>query len=228
MDRRPGGERALTRVLTADDLLACYRAGIFPMGEGRDDPGVHFVEPRRRGVVPLDGFHTPRRLARTVRADPFAVTADTAFDEVVALCAEGAPDREETWINATIRTLYGELHRRGRAHSVECRRGGELVGGLYGVSIGAAFFGESMFSRATDASKVALVHLVARLRAGGYRLLDAQFQTDHLQQFGTEEITRADYRRRLAAALTAEGAFYALPAAGVSGSGALQAISHRS
>ena len=199
------------------------------MGEARDDPDMHLVDPERRGLIPLDGFHAPRRLRRTVRADAFAVTADTAFDAVVALCAEGAPGREDTWINAPIRALYGELHRRGRAHSVECRLDGELVGGLYGVSIGAAFFGESMFSRATDASKVALVHLVGRLRAGGYRLLDAQFRTEHLEQFGTEEVPRAAYRRRLAAALAAAaGDFYAWPAAGVSGAAALQAISHRS
>lgn len=199
------------------------------MGEGRDDPRLYLVDPEERGVIPLDGgFHLPRRLARTVRSDRFAVSADTAFDAVMALCGEGAPDREDTWINAPIRALYGELHRRGRAHSVECRLEGELVGGLYGVSIGAAFFGESMFSRATDASKVALAHLVARLRAGGYRLLDAQFQTEHLAQFGTEEIPRGVYRRRLAAALRQPGDFYALPAAGVSGAAALQAISHRS
>ena len=217
----------LTRGFTAADLLACYRAGVFPMGEGRDDPRTYLVDPERRGVIPLDGFHVPRRLARTVRADRFAVTADAAFEQVVALCAEDAPDRAETWINPTIRALYGELHRSGRAHSVECRRDGKLVGGLYGVSVGGAFFGESMFSRATDASKVALVHLVARLRAGGYRLLDAQFQTDHLAQFGTEEIGRAAYRRRLRESLKTAADFYALGAA-VSGEGALQAISHRS
>ena len=227
MDRGPRVRRALIPGFTADDLLACYRAGVFPMGEGRDDPRTYLVDPERRGVLPLDAFHVPRRLARSVRADLFTVAADAAFDEVVALCAEGAPDREETWINAPIRALYGELHRRGRAHSVECRRDGELVGGLYGVSLGGAFFGESMFSRARDASKVALVHLVARLRAGGYRLLDAQFLTDHLAQFGAQEVGRAAYRRRLREALDAKSDFYAL-GAGVSGADALQAISHRS
>ena len=214
--------------LTADDLLACYRAGLFPMGEARDDPGLYFVDPERRGVIPLDAFHAPRRLQRTVRAEPFAVTVDTAFDALVALCAEPGPGREETWINEPIRALYGELHRRGRAHSVECRVDGELVGGLYGVSIGAAFFGESMFSRRTDASKVALTHLVARLRAGGHRLLDAQFLTDHLARFGAVEIGRTAYHRRLRPALEATADFYVWPAGGVSGAAVLQAISHRS
>lgn len=213
---------------TADDLLACYRSGVFPMGEGRDDPRVFLVEPPLRGVIPLDAFHLPRRLARTVRAEPFEVRVDTAFDAMVALCAEAAPDREETWINAPIRALYGELFRRGQAHSVECWRDGALVGGLYGVSVAAAFFGESMVSRATDASKVALAHLVARLRVGGYRLLDAQFQTEHLQRFGAVEVDRTAYRARLRRALSAEGAdFYAFPA-GAGGASVLQAISQTS
>ena len=212
---------------TADDLVACYRSGVFPMGEGRDDDRTYLVEPKLRGIIPLDAFHVPRRLARTVRADTFTVSVDTAFDAVVALCAEAAPDREETWINAPIRRLYGELHRRGQAHSVECRRDGALVGGLYGVSLGAAFFGESMVSRATDASKVALAHLVARLVAGGYRLLDTQFQTEHLAQFGTVEIGRREYRRRLAEALAGEADFYRLPA-DAGGATVLQVISQRS
>ncbi len=218
-------------ILTADDLVACYGAGVFPMGEGRDDPQLYLVDPPNRGVFPLDAPALPRRLLRTVRADPFDVTVDTAFDRVVELCAAPGPGREDTWINAPVRRLYGQLHRRGAAHSVECRRpaaeGGELVGGLYGVSLGAAFFGESMFSRATDASKVALVHLIGRLRAGGYRLLDAQFRTDHLASLGAVEIPRAEYRRRLAAALALDGDFYALPAA-AAGAGVLQAITHRS
>ena len=213
--------------LTADDLLACYRSGVFPMGESRDDPELYLVDPERRGVIPLDGLHVSRRLARTVRRDAFTISVDTAFDATVAACAAPAAGREETWINPPIRALYGELHARGSAHSIECRRDGELVGGLYGVAIGGAFFGESMWSCATDASKVALVHLVARLRAGGYHLLDTQFMTDHLRQFGTEEITRAAYRRRLRAALAAEADFYALPAE-TTGEAALQAISHRS
>ncbi len=214
-------------MFSADDLLACYRAGVFPMGEGRDDARTYIVEPKLRGVIPLGGFHVPRRLARTVRGDVFSVRIDTAFEAVVSLCAEAAPDREETWINAPIRRLYGELHRRGLAHSVECWRDGTLAGGLYGVSLGGAFFGESMVSRATDASKVALVHLVGRLAAGGYRLLDAQFQTEHLAQFGTVETPQRAYRRKLAEALAIRADFYRLPA-GADGATVLQAISHRS
>lgn len=213
--------------LAADDLLACYRAGVFPMGEARDDPDVYLVDPERRGVIPLDRFHLPRRLLRTVRSNTFQVTVDTAFDATVEACARPSAGREETWINAPIRALYGDLHRRGFAHSVECRCGGEPVGGLYGVAVGGAFFGESMWSCATDASKVALVHLVARLRAGGYALLDAQFMTEHLRQFGTEEIARAEYHRRLTNALATPGDFYALPG-DTTGEAALQAITQRS
>ena len=214
-------------MFTADDLLACYRRGVFPMGEGRDDDATYLVEPRLRGVIPLDGFHLPRRLARTIRSGRFEVTTDLDFDAVVALCAEAAPGREETWINAPIRRLYGELHRRGCAHSVEVRRGGALAGGLYGVSIGGAFFGESMFSRETDASKVALAALVARLSFGGYALLDTQFLTGHLMQFGAVEISRREYWRRLASALERDADFYGLPAGAPPGA-LLQAISVRS
>ncbi len=213
---------------TADDLIACYRHGVFPMAEGRDSDVMSLVDPHLRGVFPLDRFHVPKRLARTVRQDRFEVRVDTAFAAVVAECAEPeGEDRDDTWINPEIERLYGELHARGQAHSVETWRDGDLVGGLYGVSIGAAFFGESMFSRETDASKVALVHLVARLIVGGYRLLDAQFHTDHLAQFGLEEIPRAAYQARLAGALTGAGVFGAL-AAGVTGSVVLQAISQTS
>ena len=213
---------------TADDLLECYRTGVFPMGEARDDPRVFLVEPERRGVIPLDRFHLPRRLARTLRAEPFAVRVDTAFEAVVALCAEAAPDREETWINRPIRRLYGQLYARRQAHSVECWLDGELVGGLYGVRIAGAFFGESMVSRATDASKVALAHLVARLRVGGFTLLDTQFLSEHLARFGAEEIDRAAYRVRLAEALAkTEADFYAL-APGAGGAAVLQAINHTS
>jgi leucyl/phenylalanyl-tRNA--protein transferase len=197
-------------VFGADDLLDCYRRGVFPMAETRKDDSFFLVEPARRGVLPLKGFHVPRRLARRVRGDPFEIRLDTAFSTVVALCAEGAPGRWETWINAPIERLYADLFARGHAHSVEAWRDGNLVGGLYGVSIGGAFFGESMFSRATDASKVALVHLVGRLIAGGYRLLDTQFVNDHLTQFGVEDIAKADYRLRLAEALKASGDFFAL------------------
>ncbi len=210
---------------TPEDLIACYRRGVFPMADSRDDEGVFLIDPQRRGVLPLDGFQLSSRLARTVRADRFEVRTDTAFNRVVGLCAQSAPGREDTWINPVIEVLYGELHRRGQAHSVETWREGELVGGLYGVSLGGAFFGESMFSRATDASKVALVHLVARLRAGGYRLLDCQFVTDHLTQFGVVEVPRSEYHRRLAQALEVKGDFARFSGGGQA---ALQAISQAS
>lgn len=187
--------------LTAETLLDAYAIGIFPMADNRDDPDLYWVDPELRGVLPLDGFHVPRRLKRTVRGERFDIRVDSAFDAVVAGCAEPAPDRPESWINTEIRKLYGALFERGHAHSVEAWADGRLVGGLYGVSIGGAFFGESMFSRATDASKVALVHLVARLRAGGYALLDTQFVTEHLGRFGAVEVPRAEYRRRLRQAL---------------------------
>jgi leucyl/phenylalanyl-tRNA---protein transferase len=208
----------------ARDLLDCYARGVFPMADAREDARVFLIDPERRGVIPLTGFHVPRRLARTVRTDAFEVKIDTAFHEVVLACAASGPGRTETWINRPIERLYLQLHRRGHAHSVECWQGGELVGGLYGVSLRGAFFGESMFSRRRDASKVALVHLVARLIAGGYRLLDAQFMTEHLGQFGAQEIGRAEYHRRLVRALTADASFYALvggdSGSGVVGSGA--------
>ncbi len=187
---------------TAQDLLACYAQGVFPMGEARDDPRVFLVEPEMRGVIPLDAFRIPTRLRRTVRAEPFQVRIDTAFGAVIDACAAPAPGREDTWINGPIRRLYLELHALGRAHSIECWRDEVLVGGLYGVTLGGAFFGESMFSRATDASKVALVHLVARLRLGGWTLLDAQFRTPHLDQFGLIETPQSVYLTMLEAALT--------------------------
>ena len=183
-----------------DQLLDCYATGVFPMGEGRDDPRVFLVEPDQRGVIPLDGFHIPTRLRRTVRGEPFEVRVNTAFDAVVEACAAAAPGRDDSWINGPIRRLYGELHIRGHAHSVECWRDERLAGGLYGVTLGGAFFGESMFSRERDASKVALVHLVARLKRGGWRLLDAQFLTAHLGQFGAVETPQAVYLRLLKAA----------------------------
>ncbi len=185
-----------------DQLLDCYAAGVFPMGEGRNDPRVFLVEPDQRGVIPLDGFRIPSRLRRTVRSEVFEVRVNTAFDAVVEACAAAAPGREDSWINDPIRRLYGELHARGHAHSVECWRDERLAGGLYGVALGGAFFGESMFSRERDASKVALVHLVARLKRGGWRLLDAQFLTAHLGQFGAVETPQADYLRLLKAART--------------------------
>ena len=193
--------------LTPELLLRAYAIGIFPMSEGADDPDLFWVDPERRGILPLEAFHVPRRLRRTVRQRLYEITADTDFAAVMRGCAAENPARPSTWINDTILELYGALHARGHAHSVEAWADGELVGGLYGVSLGAAFFGESMFSRAPDASKVALVHLVARLVAGGYKLLDTQFVTAHLQQFGAIEIPRAAYRRRLAAAVRAEARF---------------------
>lgn len=175
------------------------------MADSRDDPRIFLLDPDERGVLPLEAFHVPRRLARTVRADLFDIRLDTAFNDVLAGCAEGAPGRDDTWINDRIVKLYCDLHIQGHAHSVEAWRQDRLVGGLYGVRLGAAFFGESMFSLERDASKVALVHLVARLRYGGFVLLDTQFVTRHLRQFGAVEIGRADYQRTLKAAIAEEG-----------------------
>jgi leucyl/phenylalanyl-tRNA--protein transferase len=218
---------SLTTAFSVEDLMSCYARGVFPMAETRADPRIFLVEPERRGVIPLDGFHIPQRLARTVRTDRFETRIDTAFEAVIDACALPRPDRQETWINRPIRELYISLFARGSAHSVECWRDGDLVGGLYGVALGGAFFGESMFSDERDASKVALVHLVARLRAGGYGLLDAQFQTDHLSRFGAVEISRHEYRRRLGRAMSTGADFFALPPK-LSGNQALQAISQAS
>ncbi|MDE1145262.1 MAG: leucyl/phenylalanyl-tRNA--protein transferase [Azospirillaceae bacterium] len=202
--------------LTAELLLRAYAMGVFPMAEAADDDEIFWFDPPERGILPLDGFHAPRRLLRTVRQGRFAVSADTDFPAVMRACAESTTGRPDTWINDQILEAYADLHRMGHAHSVECRLDGRLVGGLYGVSIGGAFFGESMFSRETDASKVALVHLVARLRAGGYRLLDTQFVTSHLSQFGTVEIPRARYHALLAGALAGPARFHcAVPDAGL-------------
>jgi len=205
--------------LTPDILLKAYAAGIFPMAETADDPELFWVDPRWRGILPLDAFHMPRRLRRVVRQGHFTVRCDTAFEAVMRGCAEASDKRPNTWINDEILRLYEGLFARGAAHSVECWHEGELAGGLYGVALGAAFFGESMFSRITDASKVALVHLVARLRQGGYRLLDTQFLTPHLQQFGGIEISRARYRRLLAEALRYRAVFPRDLAGGDAGSG---------
>jgi leucyl/phenylalanyl-tRNA--protein transferase len=193
--------------LTAQILLQAYASGIFPMAETADDPELFWVDPKRRGILPLDGMHVPRRLRRVLRKDVFQVRCDTAFEAVMRGCAEASETRPTTWINEEIVRLYTELFERGAAHSVECWCAGELAGGLYGVSLGAAFFGESMFSRVTDASKVALVHLAARLKRGGYRLLDTQFVTPHLAQFGCIEITRSRYHRLLAEALRQRAVF---------------------
>lgn len=196
---------------TPDDLIACYRRGVFPMAESRDDDGFFIVDPEWRCTFPLDRFHVPRRLARTLRTRRFTFTVDRDFAAVLDGCAAPGPDREDTWINPDIRTLYLEMHARGLAHSVEARIGGELAGGLYGVAIGGAFFGESMFSLATDASKAALVHLAARLRFGGFKLLDAQFVTPHLEQFGAQTLPRRIFQALLAVALDAKADFRALP-----------------
>ncbi|PTM42793.1 leucyl/phenylalanyl-tRNA--protein transferase [Bosea sp. 124] len=191
--------------ITPEIMLRAYAAGIFPMAETADDPNLFWVEPELRGVIPLDRFHLPARLARTVRADRFEIRVDSAFEAVIAACAEARPDRPETWINDRIREIFGALFRLGHVHTVECWQDDRLVGGLYGLSLGGAFFGESMFHRVTDASKVALVHLVARLRQGGYSLLDAQFQTAHLAQFGTQEVPRAAYQGLLERAIVVPG-----------------------
>ena len=183
--------------ITPDILLRAYAMGIFPMSDGRDDPEIHWIDPRRRGVLPLDGLYISRSLAKRIRSGRFHVTVDQDFAAVVEACAE----REETWISRRIQRLYLDLHRLGFAHSIEVREGAALVAGVYGVTLGAAFFGESMFSRVTDASKVALAHAVHRLRAGGFRLFDTQFLTPHLASLGAVEIARADYHRRLADAL---------------------------
>jgi leucyl/phenylalanyl-tRNA---protein transferase len=214
--------------LTPDILIEAYAAGIFPMAESADDPELFWVEPRLRGLIPLDRFHVPRRLARVLRQGRFAVRCDTAFADTMRGCAEATEKRPNTWINGEILRLYGALFERGLAHSVECWQDDHLVGGLYGVSLGAAFFGESMFSRVTDASKVALAHLVAILRAGHYRLLDVQFLTPHLARFGAVEIPRARYRRLLADALAYRGDFAAGAgaAAGVGAGGGGAAALH--
>jgi leucyl/phenylalanyl-tRNA--protein transferase len=210
-----------------DDLIDCYRRGVFPMADARHDKRVFLVDPARRGVIPLDRFRVSRRLARTVRADRFEVRIDTAFGAVVTRCAAPRAGRMETWINEPIQAMCDALFERGVAHSVEAWREGRMVGGLYGLELGGAFFGESMFSMERDASKVALTHLVARLKAGGFRLLDTQFQTEHLSGFGAEEISRAEYAARLADAIDAEADFRRIdPYAG--GAAAMQVISQAS
>jgi leucyl/phenylalanyl-tRNA--protein transferase len=193
--------------LTPDILIRAYAAGIFPMAESADDPELFWVDPRRRGILPLDAFHVARRLRRVMRQQIFEIRCDSAFEDVIRACAAASEKRPNTWINDKIVRLYAALFARGAAHSVECWRVGELVGGLYGVSLGAAFFGESMFSRESEASKVALVHLVARLRLGGFRLLDTQFLTPHLARFGGIEISRRHYHRLLADALSYRAVF---------------------
>ena len=199
------------RHISPEILLKAYALGVFPMAESRDDPTLYWVDPEERGILPLDAFHVPHKVRKLVRRDTYTVKVNTAFRDVVLGCAESTPDRPSTWINDTVIELYEQLYRMGRAHSVECWHDDRLVGGLYGVSLGAAFFGESMFSRETMASQVALVHLVARLIAGGFKLLDTQFTTEHLKRFGVINIPREDYQKRLSEALREIGDFDALP-----------------
>jgi len=194
-------------VLTPQILLGAYASGIFPMAESRHDPDLYWIDPDVRGVIPLDGFHIPRRLRRTLRNGPYEVRADSDFVGVIRGCAEQTGTRPDTWINSEIEGLYNALFDMGFAHSVETWQDGALVGGLYGVALGGAFFGESMFSRARDASKVALCHLAARLDKSGYTLLDTQFLTEHLRQFGAIEIGRPDYKDRLARAIKIAAVF---------------------
>ncbi|MXN46750.1 leucyl/phenylalanyl-tRNA--protein transferase [Shinella kummerowiae] len=195
------GRRSRHPEITPELLLRAYSIGLFPMADSADDPELFWVEPDMRGVIPLDDFHVSRSLAKTIRKSPFDIRFDSAFDAVLAACAEAAPDRPSTWINAKIKSLYGTLHRMGHAHSVEAWEGDQLVGGLYGVSLGAAFFGESMFSRRTDASKICLVHLVERLKDRGFRLLDTQFTTEHLKTFGAIDVPKIEYEDMLTNAL---------------------------
>ncbi|MFS8147725.1 leucyl/phenylalanyl-tRNA--protein transferase [Rhizobium sp. BR 249] len=194
------GPRRKSPGITPEILLRAYSIGLFPMAESADDPEIFWVEPELRGVLPLDHFHVSKSLAKTVRRQPFEIRFDHAFDAVIAACAEETSGRPSTWINSTIRSLYSTLFDMGHAHTVEAWDGDELVGGLYGVSLGSAFFGESMFSRRTDASKICLVHLVGRLRERGFTLLDTQFTTEHLKTFGAIDVPKADYAVMLAAA----------------------------
>ncbi|MBN8953848.1 MULTISPECIES: leucyl/phenylalanyl-tRNA--protein transferase [unclassified Rhizobium] len=195
------GARGKRPGITPEILLRAYSIGLFPMAESADDPEIFWVEPELRGIIPLDGFHVSKSLAKKIRQNPFDIRFDTDFEAVIAACAEETNDRPSTWINDTIRTLYGTLHHIGHAHSVEAWEGDMLVGGLYGVSLGSAFFGESMFSRRTDASKICLVHLVQRLRERGFTLLDTQFTTEHLKTFGAVDVPKDAYAKMLEKAM---------------------------
>jgi leucyl/phenylalanyl-tRNA--protein transferase len=212
---------------TAEHLIKAYALGIFPMAESADAETLFWVDPEYRGILPLDGFHIPARLARTVRQDVFDVHVDLDFPGMMRACAKSRAERPSTWINDEIISLYTELHERGLAHSVECWKDRYLAGGLYGVALGGAFFGESMVSFERDASKVALVHLIARLKAGNYSLLDTQFVTDHLRRFGAIEIPKERYHKLLEKALTTPADFFALPRQ-VAGQRVLQSITQRS
>ncbi|SSC64871.1 leucyl/phenylalanyl-tRNA--protein transferase [Ciceribacter selenitireducens] len=191
------GRRSRDQRITPELLLRAYSIGLFPMSDAADDPEIFWVEPEMRGILPLDAFHISKSLAKAVRKKPFDIRFDTAFDAVVEKCAEEAEDRPSTWINDTIKELYGALHKLGHAHSVEAWEGEALVGGLYGVSLGSAFFGESMFSRRTNASKICLVHLVERVKMRGFTLLDTQFTTEHLKTFGAIDVPKQDYLKLL-------------------------------
>jgi leucyl/phenylalanyl-tRNA--protein transferase len=197
--------------ITPQVLLKAYTCGIFPMAESADDPALYWIEPQQRGILLLERIHVPKRLARTIRQGAFEVRIDSDFEGVIDGCAASRPGRRTTWINRKIRALYRDLFDSGYCHTVEAWSGGRLVGGLYGVALNGAFFGESMFSVERDASKVALVHLCARLIHGGFSLLDTQFVTEHLKQFGTVEIDRADFHGLLEKALAHEASFHALP-----------------
>ena len=209
--------------ITPEVLLRAYACGIFPMAENANDPALYWIEPQQRGIIPIHDMQVHKRLARSIRQDHFEVRIDTDFEGVIAGCAARREGRKSTWINGRIRELYGELFDLGHCHTVECWRDGKLAGGLYGVQLHGAFFGESMFSDARDASKTALVHLVARLKAGGFSLLDTQFVTDHLRQFGAEEIDRARFQSLLNAALATQADFHGLAPA-VSGRQALAIV----
>jgi leucyl/phenylalanyl-tRNA---protein transferase len=198
------GRRSRDRSITPELLLRAYSVGMFPMSESADDPELFWVEPDLRGIIPLDGFHVSKSLQKAIRKAPLDIRFDTAFDQVVEKCAEAADDRPSTWINQQIKDLYGALHRLGHAHSVEAWEGDALVGGLYGVTLGSAYFGESMFSRRTNASKICLVHLVERLRERGFTLLDTQFTTEHLKTFGAVDIPKAEYGVLLDKAMESE------------------------
>lgn len=211
----------MTKPLDPDLMLRAYTIGVFPMADARNARSVHWVEPKSRAVLPLDGFHLSRSLKKTLLSNRFETTADLAFDRIVALCAESVSDRPDTWINRQIEDAVSQLHRHGNAHSIETWCDGELVGGLYGITLGRAFFGESMVSRATDASKVALAHLVARLRVGGFVLLDCQFMTPHLASMGAVEISREAYVAVLDAALSGGGSDDVV---GVTGSGDFRSL----
>lgn len=198
------GRRSRDQRITPELLLRAYSIGLFPMSDAADDPEIFWVEPEMRGILPLDAFHISKSLAKAVRKKPFDIRFDTAFDAVVEKCAEEAEDRPSTWINDTIKELYGALHKLGHAHSVEAWEGDALVGGLYGVSLGSAFFGESMFSRLTNASKICLVHLVERLKMRGFTLLDTQFTTEHLKTFGAIDVPKTEYGVLLDRAMESE------------------------